>query len=57
VRREPGLEEYIAGEVAGSASEYMLPDVEPPWDLDKAAALIDLDNLRHPDRPAPTSSA
>lgn len=50
VRPDDGLEAYVVGEVTAFRENHILPDVEPDWDLNKAAALIELDNLRHPDR-------
>jgi putative phage-type endonuclease len=50
VRRDPDVESYILGEVDWFRTDHVLADVEPPWDLTKAAALIELDNLMHPDR-------
>jgi putative phage-type endonuclease len=50
VSRDPKIEAYILGEVRRFRDEHLLPGVEPPWDLDKAAALIEMDSLMHPDR-------
>ncbi len=50
VRRDQALEAFVVGEVGRFWTGHVLPDVEPVWDMDKAAALIALDELRHPDR-------
>lgn len=50
VRRDKVMEHFVLGEVARFREEHLLPGVEPPWDLDKAAALIEMDALMHPDR-------
>jgi putative phage-type endonuclease len=50
VQRDEQLEAFVLGEVRRFRNEYLLPGVEPPWDLDRAAALIEMDALMHPDR-------
>lgn len=50
VRRDPDLEAYILGEVRRFRDEHLLPGVPPAWDPDKAAAVIELDKLRHGER-------
>lgn len=50
VERDERLEAYVLGEVRRFRDEHLLAGVEPPWDLDKAAALIEMDALMHPDR-------
>jgi putative phage-type endonuclease len=50
VRRDETLAGFIAGEVGQFRTAHLLPGVPPPWDPDKASALIELDNLMHPDR-------
>jgi putative phage-type endonuclease len=50
VRGGADLERYILAEVTRFRADHVLADVEPAWDLDKAGALIALDNLMHPDR-------
>lgn len=51
VRREMSVVEYIDGEVVAFRDQHLVPGVEPDWPVDdKAAALIELDTLMHPDR-------
>ena len=50
VRRDEQVQAYVVGQVEQWRDTYLLGDVEPPWDLDKAAALIEMDALMHPDR-------
>lgn len=50
VRRDEAMERFVLGEVGRFRDEHLLAGVEPPWDLDKAAALIEMDALMHPDR-------
>jgi putative phage-type endonuclease len=50
VQREERLEAYVLGEVRRFRDEHLLAGVEPDWDLSKAAALIEMDALMHPDR-------
>lgn len=50
VQRDEQLEAFVLGEVRRFRDEHLLPGVEPPWDLDKATALIEMDALMHPDR-------
>jgi putative phage-type endonuclease len=50
VRRDEQIEAFVLGEVQRFREEHLLAGVEPPWDLDKASALIAMDALMHPDR-------
>lgn len=49
--READLIRYIVGEVETFRDEHLVPGVEPAWNtVDKAAKLIELDSLSHPER-------
>lgn len=49
--REQDLIDYIVVEVDAFRDRYLLPGVEPAWDTSrKAAQLIEMDSLSHPDR-------
>lgn len=50
VRRDEELESFVLGEVRRFRDEHLLAGVEPPWDLTKADALIQMDALMHPER-------
>ncbi|MEV4197055.1 YqaJ viral recombinase family protein [Micromonospora globbae] len=50
IRHEERMERYVLREVSRFRTENLLAGVEPEWDLDKAAALIEMDALMHPDR-------
>jgi putative phage-type endonuclease len=50
VRWDQAIADYITGDVTAWREAHLIAGVEPPWDLDKAGALIELDNLMHPDR-------
>lgn len=50
IRRDERMERYVLREVERFRTEHLLAGVEPEWDLDKAAALIEMDALMHPDR-------
>lgn len=49
--KERELTEYIVKEVDAFRETYLIPGVEPAWNtVDKAAKLIELDSLSHPER-------
>ena len=49
--KERELTEYIVKEVDAFREIYLIPGVEPAWNtVDKAAKLIELDSLSHPER-------
>jgi predicted phage-related endonuclease len=49
--RESETTEFIVGEVERFRTEYLLTRTEPPWDTtDKAAKLLEMDAISHPDR-------
>lgn len=48
--REQKLMTFIDGAVEGFRKNYLLPGVEPAWNLDKADKMIALDNATHPER-------
>lgn len=50
VERDERMEAYVVREVTRFREENLLAGVEPAWDLDKAAALIEMDALMHPER-------
>lgn len=50
VRRDDQVTAYVRREVDRFRTEHLLAGAEPVWDLDKAAALVELDTLMHPDR-------
>lgn len=50
VRRDPALEAYIVGEVTRFRDQHLLAAVPPPADLTKARAVLELDELLHPER-------
>jgi putative phage-type endonuclease len=50
VFREDDLERHVVGAVVDFRRDYLLPGVEPDWDLSKAARLIEMDSLMHPER-------
>lgn len=51
VRWEISVSEYITGEVTAFRDNHLVAGVEPDWPVDdKAAALVELDALMHPDR-------
>ncbi len=50
VRRDEQVAAFVAGEVARFREQYLLPDVEPPWDPERATAMNDLDAVLYPDR-------
>lgn len=50
VRRDERMERYVLREVDRFREQHLLAGVEPEWDLDKAAALIEMDALMHPER-------
>lgn len=50
VRRDPDVEAYVVGAARAFWHDHVLADVEPAWDPQKAAALIELDELLHPER-------
>ncbi|MEU8264438.1 lambda-exonuclease family protein [Micromonospora sp. NPDC048999] len=50
VERDERMERYVLREVTRFREENLLAGVEPAWDLDKAAALIEMDALMHPTR-------
>nr|MDT0658068.1 YqaJ viral recombinase family protein [Micromonospora sp. DSM 115978] len=50
VRRDDAVMSYVVGDVAGWRERHLLGGEPPAWDLNKAAALIELDALMHPDR-------
>ena len=50
IRHEERMERYVLREVERFRTESLLAGVEPAWDLNKAAALIEMDALMHPDR-------
>jgi putative phage-type endonuclease len=50
VFREQDLERHVVGGVTRFRDEHLIPGVEPDWDLSKAARLIEMDSLMHPER-------
>ena len=50
IERDERMENYVVREVTRFREQHLLAGVEPAWDLDKAAALIEMDALMHPDR-------
>jgi predicted phage-related endonuclease len=49
--REQDTLRFIVSEVESFRTDYLLKRVEPPWDTsDKAAKLLEMDALSHPDR-------
>lgn len=50
VRRDDRIRTYVLGEVERFRREHLQPGIAPPADLTKADAVIELDNLLHPDR-------
>lgn len=49
--REQDTLRFIVGEVESFRTDYLLKRIEPPWDTsDKAAKLLEMDALSHPDR-------
>lgn len=44
------VEAHVLAKVNAFRDNYLLPGVEPPWDVSKADRLIDMDSLAHPDR-------
>lgn len=49
--REEETLAYIVGEVEVFRTDHLLKRIEPPWDTsDKAAKLLEMDALSHPDR-------
>ncbi|KXK63389.1 hypothetical protein AWW66_03485 [Micromonospora rosaria] len=50
IERDERMERYILREVERFREGNLLAGVEPEWDLNKAAALIEMDALMHPDR-------
>lgn len=50
VEHDEQMERYVLREVEQFRTDHLLAGVEPAWDLDKAAALIEMDALMHPDR-------
>ncbi|MFI6819761.1 YqaJ viral recombinase family protein [Micromonospora sp. NPDC050187] len=50
VERDERMESYVVREVTRFREQHLLAGVEPEWDLDKAAALIEMDALMHPER-------
>jgi putative phage-type endonuclease len=50
VQRDERLEAYVLGEVRRFREQHLLAAVEPPWDLNKSAALIEMDSLMYPER-------
>ncbi|WP_431976140.1 YqaJ viral recombinase family protein [Micromonospora haikouensis] len=50
VERDERMERYVLREVTRFREQHLLAGVEPAWDLDKAAALIEMDALMHPER-------
>jgi putative phage-type endonuclease len=49
--REEETTSFIVGEVERFRTEYLLTRTEPPWDTtDKAAKLLEMDAISHPDR-------
>ncbi|MET7949254.1 lambda-exonuclease family protein [Micromonospora sp. NPDC005324] len=48
--RDEAMERYVLREVDRFRTEHLLAGVEPDWDLNRAAALIEMDALMHPDR-------
>lgn len=50
IERDERMESYVVREVERFREQNLLAGVEPEWDLSKAAALIEMDALMHPDR-------
>jgi putative phage-type endonuclease len=50
VNRDEQVVRFAVGQVSAWRDRYLLGDETPPWDLDKASALLELDALMHPDR-------
>jgi len=50
VRRDERVAQFILGEVTRFRERHLLPDVEPPWDPERAEAMNDLDAALYPDR-------
>lgn len=50
VRRDDKVMSYVVGEVTTWRERHLVGGEKPAWDLDKAAALIEMDKLMHPDR-------
>lgn len=50
IRRDFKVAAYITGEVKRFRDEHLVPGVPPPADLTKAQAVIELDELLHPER-------
>ncbi|MBM0275135.1 YqaJ viral recombinase family nuclease [Micromonospora tarensis] len=48
--RDDAMERYVLREVDQFRTGHLLAGVEPAWDLNRAAALIEMDALMHPDR-------
>jgi putative phage-type endonuclease len=50
VRWDDELADYVRTEVVQWREQYLVAEVEPPFEPDKAAAHLELDALMHPDR-------
>jgi putative phage-type endonuclease len=50
VHHDERMEAYVLREVERFRTEHLLAGVEPDWDLSKAAALLEMDALAHPER-------
>lgn len=50
VTRDDQVMAYVVGQVGAWRQRHLIDGEQPPWDLDKAAALLELDALMHPDR-------
>ncbi|MFE9955864.1 YqaJ viral recombinase family protein [Micromonospora sp. NPDC005299] len=50
VQHDDRMEAYVLREVDRFRTEHLLAGVEPDWDLSKAAALLEMDALTHPQR-------
>lgn len=50
VQRDEAMERYVLREVERFRTDHLLAGIEPAWDLDKAAALLEMDALTHAER-------
>ncbi|QLQ37959.1 YqaJ viral recombinase family protein [Micromonospora robiginosa] len=50
IRRDERMERYVVREVERFRADNLIAGAEPEWDLDRAAALIEMDQLMHPAR-------
>lgn len=48
--KETRLTEFVVEKVDAFRREHLIPGVEPAWNLDKPAKMLELDNATHPQR-------